>query len=79
MSDRPPRDPFDPHRAAFWLIAFVIGVHATVVVSFAGACVFHASTIVTTSTLDCDPNSRLMALLAAVLAAALAFAGVAKK
>jgi hypothetical protein len=32
------RPPFDPQRAAFWLIAFVIGVHAVVVLAGGVAC-----------------------------------------
>ena len=76
MDEKPP---FDPQRAAFWLIAFVIGVHSAVVLMFAGACLLHVEQIIMAPQVDCDPNSRLMALLAAVLAAALAFAGVSKK
>jgi Ca2+/Na+ antiporter len=72
VSDKPP---FDPIRAAFWLIAFVVGIYGVVIVAFAAACVVHATAIIT-SEISCDPNNRLMGLLAAALAAALAFAGI---
>jgi hypothetical protein len=75
-NDRPP---FDPQRAAFLLVAFVIGVHALVILSFAAACIWHAEIVITAADVNCDPNSRLMGLLAAALAAALAFAGVTRK
>jgi hypothetical protein len=73
VGDRPP---FDPIRAAFWLLAGVLAVYALVILMFAGACLYHAELIVTGSDVNCDPNARLMGLLAAALAAALAFAGV---
>jgi hypothetical protein len=73
MGDRPP---FDPLRAAFLLVAGVIGVHAIVILGFSAACIWHAQAIITGTDVNCDPNSRLMGLLAAALAAALAFAGV---
>jgi hypothetical protein len=76
VSDRPP---FDPIRAAFLLVAFVIGVHAVVILGFSAACIWHSEMIITGTDVNCDPNSRLMGLLAAALAAALAFAGVSKK
>jgi hypothetical protein len=72
MDEKPP---FDPIRAAFWLIAFVVCIYGVVIVAFAVACVVHATTIITSET-SCDPNNRLMGLLAAALAAALAFAGI---
>ena len=74
--DRKP--PFDPLKAAFWLVAFVVGVHSIVVLGFTAACLMYAEQIIVTST-DCDPNSRLTGLLAAVLAAALAFVGLNRK
>jgi hypothetical protein len=72
MPDRPP---FDPVRAAFWLIAFVIGVQALVVLIGIGACVWHAELILGNPEIKCDPDNRLASLLAAALAAALALAG----
>lgn len=71
------KPPFDPQRAAFLLVAGVIGVQSLIVLGFSAACIWHSETIII-SAADCDPNSRLMALLAAALAAALAFAGVKK-
>jgi uncharacterized MnhB-related membrane protein len=73
MGDRPP---FDPIRAAFLLVAAVIGVQAVVILGFAGACIWHSEIIISGPDINCDPNSRLMGLLTAALAAALAFAGV---
>lgn len=73
MGDKPP---FDPQRAAFWLIAFVVFIYGVVIIGFAGACLFNAVTIISKVEISCDPNNRLMGLLAAALAAALAFAGI---
>jgi hypothetical protein len=73
------KPPFDPIRAAFLLVAFVIGVHAAVILAFAGACLWHSEIIIAGADVNCDPNSKLMGLLAAALAAALAFAGVSKR
>lgn len=75
MGERPP---FDPQRAAFFLVAGVIAVYAVVILGFSAACIWHAEVIIKNVTVDCDQNSRLMGLLAAALAAALAFAGVRK-
>ena len=73
MSDKPP---FDPIRAAFWLIAFVVGIYGVVIMAFAvglpGSRHHHHHQ----REISCDPNNRLMGLLAAALAAALAFAGI---
>ena len=71
MGERPP---FDPSRAAFLLLAFVIGIYAIVVLFGMGACVYYAHTIITTSA-ECDPDNKLLRLLTAALAAALAFSG----
>jgi hypothetical protein len=76
VADRPP---FDPVRAAFLLVAFVIGIHAVVILGFSAACIWHSEMIIAGTDVNCDPQSRLMGLLAASLAAALAFAGVSKK
>ena len=73
MSDRPP---FDPIRAAFWLIAFVVGIYGVVILAFAAGCLMHHEAIVTNPEVSCDPNNRLMGLLAAALAAALTFASI---
>ena len=71
MSDKPP---FDPIRAAFWLIAFVVGIYGVVILGFAAGCLMNVTTIITHADISCDPNNRLMGLLAAALAAALTFA-----
>lgn len=71
MSDKPP---FDPQRAAFWLIAFVVGIYGMVILAFAAGCLFNVNLIISNPEISCDPNNRLMGLLAAALAAALTFA-----
>ena len=76
MSDKPP---FDPVRASFWLIAFVVGIYGVVILTFVGACLMNASTIINDPDISCDPNNRLMGLLAAALAAALTFAGASSR
>ena len=76
MSERPP---FDPVRAAFLLVAGVIAVHAIVIMAFSAACIWHSEVIISSHEAACDPESRLMGLLAAALAAALGFAGVNRK
>lgn len=53
-------------------------MYAVVILSFSAACIWHAEVIIKNITVDCDQNSRMMGLLAAALAAALAFAGVKK-
>jgi len=71
------REPFDPQRAAFTILCFVIIVYAVVIVAMVGACVYHAEVIILADKdINCDPNNRLMSLMAAALAAALAFAGI---
>jgi hypothetical protein len=72
MADKPP---FDPIRAAFWLVALVAVVQCVVVILFAAACFVNAREIMA-SQQECDPNSRLMALMSSALAAALAFVGL---
>jgi hypothetical protein len=72
------KPPFDHTKAAFYLVASVIGVYSVVILGFSAACIWHSEVIIHTADVNCDPNSRLMGLLAAALAAALAFAGVRK-
>ena len=71
MSDRPP---FDPVRAAFFLVAFVLGVQCLVVLFGVAFCAYHATEIIGGSW-KCDPDGHLFELLGAALSAALAFAG----
>ena len=73
MDEKPP---FDPIRAGFWLIAFVVGIYGVVILAFAAGCVLNVTTIINNPEISCDPNNRLMGLLAAALAAALTFASV---
>jgi len=74
VADRPP---FDPLRAAFVLLFFVIAVYAVTILGMVGACLYHSAIIVTSDKdVSCDPYNRLMSLMAAALAAALAFAGI---
>jgi hypothetical protein len=76
MKDRPP---FDPLRHVFWLVAFVIGLYGFVIMVTAGVCLWHSTAFLPTPTETtrprCDQDNRLGELLAAALAAALAFAG----
>jgi hypothetical protein len=67
-----PRGPFDPVRASFLLVAFVVVVHALIALAGVGACLVYASEIVA-GTFTCDAHGRLSELLAIALAAALAF------
>ena len=73
------RPPFDPLRAAFGLVCFVIGVQALVVLIGVCTCVWHSATIIGNPDIKCDPDNRLIGLLAQALAAALAFAGLRPK
>lgn len=74
MSDRPP---FDPQRAAFLLLFLVIIIYSIVVLAMVGACVWHSEIVIRSDKdISCDPYNRLMSLMAAALAAALAFAGI---
>jgi hypothetical protein len=69
------RPPFDTTRAAFYLVAAVIGVYGVVVLMGAATCVWRIVSLPADSDFVCDPNGRLGELLAGALAAALAFAG----
>lgn len=71
------RPPFDPLRAAFLLLASVIGVYAVVIIGMVGACIWHSEIIIhSDKNVTCDPYNRLIGLMAAALSAALAFAGI---
>jgi hypothetical protein len=70
----PTRPPFDTVRAAFWLVAFVVGVYASVVLGGFVLCIHHSDEIVA-GRWKCDSENRLVDLLNAALAAALGFAG----
>lgn len=72
MNDRPP---FDPLRAGFWLVAFVIGVHSLVILLGVILCIWHLAELPPGAEFTCDAKGRLGDLLAGALASALAFAG----
>ncbi len=68
------RPPFDPVRAAFYLVAFVLVAHIAVVLVAVGICAANANAIVE-GRWKCDADGHLFELLGAALSAALAFAG----
>jgi hypothetical protein len=68
------RPPWDSVRAAFYLVAAVVAVHALVVLVTVGFCAFYGGDLIA-GRFQCDARDRLAELLAAALAAALAFAG----
>ena len=74
-----PPTPFDPLRAAFWLVSFVIAIEAVVVLASVGACIWHSEMIIANADIKCDPDNRLFQLLVGALAAALAFASIRKE
>jgi len=67
------KPPFDTVKASFYLVSFVIGVHASVVLIGALLCAYEVISLSLKS--DCDARGRLGDLLAGALASALAFAG----
>jgi hypothetical protein len=69
------RPPFDVVRATFFLIAGVISIYGLVILLGMAACVYWSRTIIEQASITCDPQGRLSELLAAALAAALAFMG----
>lgn len=71
------KPPFDPQKAAFSIILLVIAVHCLIVLGTIGACIYHSEIIIKGGTeINCDPYNRVMSLMAAALAAALAIAGI---
>lgn len=64
---------FDIVRACFWLIAFVIAAHVVAVLLAQSACLWHADAIIEGKA-TCNADGQLSEILAAALAAALAFA-----
>ena len=66
---------WNPQRAAFWLIAFVIGVECVFVLAGGITCIWYADVIIKDPSIKCDPDNRLSQLLSAALAAALALWG----
>jgi len=70
------RDPFDPIRACFWLIAAILGVQCLVALVGLAACMWWSGAIIEgRTTWTCENiNATLNQLLTGALAAALAFA-----
>lgn len=82
-SRSPPRapgdpPPFDTVRAAFFLVAGVIGAHALIVLATVAACLVTSAELVD-GKYHCHPGDTLSALLAEAMAAALAFAGFSRR
>jgi len=64
---------FDPFKASFYLIALVIGLHgAVILVGYVGCIVWFDPA---QGSFECDKSGRLSEMLAAALAASLAFVG----
>lgn len=68
---------FDPERAAFWLIAFVIIAHIAVVFFSSAMCVVFADAIIAGKA-TCSADGKMSDILGAAMAAALAFSGRSK-
>jgi len=68
------KEPFDPVKACFYLVAGVIAVHLLIVVVGAIACLMYANELIATNK-TCPSAGNLSEILGAALAAALAFAG----
>jgi hypothetical protein len=66
------KPPFDPVKAAFYLVAAVIAVHCVIVILGAALCFYE---VVSIHKSECDTKGRLGDLLAGALAAAIAFGG----
>jgi len=68
------RDPFDPIRASFYLIAAILGVQCLVALAGLAACIYWSGAIIEGKWSCENINSTLNQLLTGALAAALAFA-----
>jgi hypothetical protein len=67
------KEPFDPIRAGFWLIAAILGVQCVVALVSLGLCAYWSGHAVE-GKVSCDNISALVnQLLTSALAAALAF------
>jgi hypothetical protein len=69
MSDRPP---FDTHRWGFILLFTVVIIYGLVILSGMGACIWFMDSVVS-GKFKCDADSRLVDLLAQLLAASLGY------
>lgn len=72
MDEKPP---FDPVKAGFYLVAFVIA--ANIAMSFLGAltCIWNIDKIVAAGLTECKAMPNFFEMLTGALAAAIAFAG----
>jgi hypothetical protein len=75
VSDRPP---FDPQRAAFLLVAAVLGFQGLIILFGVATCfvdfVHNVELMISGSKARCDPDNRLLDLLTSALTAALGYA-----
>jgi hypothetical protein len=69
-----PKEPFDPIRACFYLIAAILGVQCLVALVGLGACIYWSGSVIEGKWTCENINSTLNQLLTGALAAALAFA-----
>ena len=70
-----PKEPFDPIRACFWLIAAILAVQCLVALVGLAACIYWSGAIIEGRRLDLrEHQPTLNQLLTGALAAALAFA-----
>ena len=68
------RDPFDPIRASFYLIAAILGVQCLAALAGLAACLYWSGAVIE-GKWNCENiNASLTQLLTGALAAALAFA-----
>lgn len=66
MSDKPP---FDPVRAAFWVVVGVLSLYALVIIVGLAGCALY---VIGSASAACDPRDKLTDLLAVMLSTALA-------
>ena len=65
---------FDPLKASFYLIAGVIALHGLIIVLGYILCAIHFEHVIS-GHYECDKGGRLSEMLAAAMAAAMAFVG----
>jgi hypothetical protein len=68
------KDPFDPARAAFWLVAAVILTHLALTALGAVMCALNVEALIASGK-ECPAAGKILEVLGAALAASLAFAG----
>jgi len=72
------KPPFDGARAAFWLVAGVLAVQCSVVLSTVAACLWWSGAIVEGRYSCSGAADKVMELLVGALAAAMAFSSIKK-